>query len=182
MGLFDFLRKPKPGVPLAQICYDTAYFVLPHYAFNDVVKIVDLCTNSPTAAGPFFYLLACQMRKIEPNFEHAKQFQWRHGTLEGDKLFFALEYPVPPPIDMSNISPEQLIATGKPPVLAPHFSIVIQDPGTKETTYFVLGQAPLGGGTTLRCVERDGRNCNLGPGPEPQLDALLNAVKRRVEK
>ena len=26
MGMFDWFRKPKPAVPLPQLCYDVAYF------------------------------------------------------------------------------------------------------------------------------------------------------------
>jgi hypothetical protein len=176
MALFDFLRKPKSGVPLPQICYDVAYFVLPHYAFNNVAKIVELCTHSPAAAGPFFYFLACQIRKIEPSADDAKRFQWHRGALDSERQFLALQYPAPPPIDLSAATPEQVGTPGTSVVLAPHYSAVIEDQRTKETGYFVLGQALFGGGTTLRCVERDGKNCNLGPGPEPQLDAFLHAV------
>lgn len=177
MGLFDFLRKPPPQVTLPQICYDVAYFVLPHYAFKDFEKIVDLCTNTPAAAGPFFYLLACQFRKSAPNPEDGRKFQWHVGTLDSERHYFALEYPVPPPIELSSVPPEKLLSETAPLVLAPYFSAVIRRERTHESEYYVLGQAPLGGGTTLRCVEPDGKNCNLGPGPNPDLDAFLNAVK-----
>jgi hypothetical protein len=39
MGLLDWFRKPKPSVPLSQLCYDVAYFILPHYAFQDLAKL-----------------------------------------------------------------------------------------------------------------------------------------------
>jgi hypothetical protein len=32
MGLFDWLRRGKPSIPLPQLCCDVAYFVPPHYA------------------------------------------------------------------------------------------------------------------------------------------------------
>src|SRR5262249_41427299 len=79
MGLFDWFRKPKPAVPLPQLCYDVAYFILPHYAFRDLAKLTDLCLNTPTAAGPFFYVMAAQARKVEPDPEDAKRFRWHHG-------------------------------------------------------------------------------------------------------
>ena len=66
MGIFDLLKKRPEQVPLPQLCYDVAYFLLPHYAYHDVAKVVELCSNSPSAAGPFFYVMACQARKVEP--------------------------------------------------------------------------------------------------------------------
>src|SRR5262249_2172770 len=158
MGLFDFFRKPKQTVPLPQLCYDVAYFILPHYAFNDVAKVADLCANTPATAGPFFYVMACQFRKVEPSTEDAQRFRWHHGALDEAREYYALEYPVPPPIDLSDASAEQLLSASTPFVLAPHFSAIIRHPGTQEASYFVLGQAPMGGGTTLRCVLPEGAN------------------------
>lgn len=40
MGLFDWFRKP--AVPLPQLCYDVAYFVLPHFAFRDLATVQEL--------------------------------------------------------------------------------------------------------------------------------------------
>jgi hypothetical protein len=150
MGWFDWFRKPKPTVPLPQLCYDVAYFILPHYAFRDLDKLADLCLNAPTAAGPFFYVMAAQARKVEPDPEDAKRFRWRHGQLDEDREYFALEYPIPPPIDMSDVRIEQVVARGTAFVLAPHFSAIIRGRGAAQ--YFILGQAPMGGGTTLRCI------------------------------
>ena len=54
MALFDIFKKRKPAVPLPQLCYDIAYFVLPHYAHEDFAKLDDMCRQTPTSAGPFF--------------------------------------------------------------------------------------------------------------------------------
>src|SRR5205823_3957800 len=81
MGLFDWFRKPKPAVPLPQLCYDVAYFILPHFAFRDLARLADPCLNTPTAAGPFFYAMAAQARKAEPDAEDAERFRWHHGQL-----------------------------------------------------------------------------------------------------
>jgi hypothetical protein len=180
MGLFDRWRKSKPIVSLPQLCYDVAYFVLPHYVYENLTKITDLCLNAPTAAGPFFFLMAAKAREVEPDFEDAKRFRWHHGKLANDYEYFALEFPQPPAIDLSDADPEQLINSGATFVLAPHFSVIVRGP--TEVQYFILGQAPLGGGTTLRCVTRDGANCNLGPGPQPDLAALLGSIRKRVLK
>jgi hypothetical protein len=182
MGLFDRFRKPKPSVPLPQLCYDVAYFVLPHYAYHDLAKLADLCLNTPTTAGPFFYIMACQMRKVEPDIEDARQFRWHHGDLDDAREYFVSEYPTPPPVDMSGMSMEQVVRGGGGFVLAPYFSAVIRQRESGEASYFILGQAPLGGGTTLRCVLPEGANCNLGPGPEPQLSAFLEAVRDKTVK
>jgi hypothetical protein len=178
MGLFDWFRKPT--VLLPQLCYDVAYFVLPHYAFNDLAKLADLCLNAPTRAGPFFYVMAAQMRRVEPDTEDAKRFRWHHGPLDAGREYFALEYPTPPPVDMSDVSIEQMVGGGTKVVLAPHFSAILR--GVGGVQYFILGQAPMGGGTTLRCILPEGRNCNLGPGPEPTLAAFLDAIRERAAR
>jgi hypothetical protein len=180
MVLSDQFRKPKHDIPLPQLSYDVAYFILPHYAFNDLSKLADLCLNTPTTAGPFFYIMAAQARKVEPNIEEGKRFRWHHGQLSEGREYFALEYPTPPPVDMSDVPIERMVDGGASLVLAPYFSAIIR--GVSEVQYFILGQAPIGGGTTLRCILPDGMNCNLGPGPEPDLTAFLNAIPERSTK
>ncbi|MBY0456877.1 MAG: hypothetical protein K2V38_06040 [Gemmataceae bacterium] len=179
----DNTAGQAPSVSLPQLCYDVAYFILPHYAANDVPKVATLCRDAPTAGRVFFYVMACQGRGVEPDPEDAKRFCWHHGTLtEGDE-YFALEYPVPPPVDLLDLPPEQMFATKV--VLAPHFSVIVRNIVTGAAEYFILGQSPMGGGTTLRRVTVNGRehiNANLGPGPEPKLDAFLAAVRERLER
>jgi hypothetical protein len=63
------------------------------------------------------------------------------------------------------------------PVLAPHFAGIIYDRTSREVRYYVLEQAPTGGGTALRCITPEGMNCNLGPGPEPGLEAFVREIK-----
>ena len=75
---------------------------------------------------------------------------------------------------------EQLVGGSASFVLAPHFSAIIRGPVGVQ--YFILGQAPIGGGTTLRCILPEGMNCNLGPGPEPVLAAFLDAIRGRESK
>jgi hypothetical protein len=165
MGLFDWLRKAKPAVPLSQLCYDVAYFILPHYAFKDLAKLTDLCLNTPTTAGLFFYVMAAQMRKVEPDTEDGKQLRWHHGQLSECREYFALEYPTPASVDLSDVPMEEMFSSGTKFVLAPYFSAIIRESGSPVGQYFILGQAPMGGGTTLRCILPEGMNCNLGPAP-----------------
>jgi hypothetical protein len=178
MALFDIFRKRKPAIPLAQLCYDIAYFILPHYAHNDFAKLDDMCRQSPTSAGAFFYVMACQMRKIEPDIDDAKKFQWHLGSLDGSRDYLTLAYPTPPPVDMSNMSPDQLTSSSITFVLAPYFSTVLRG-REAETDYYILGQAPIGGGTTLRCITAEGANCNLGPGPDPNIQDFHAALTRK---
>jgi hypothetical protein len=177
MGLFDWFGKPK-NVPLPQLCYGVAYFVLPHYVYNDLAKLTDMCAKTPTSAGPFFYLMACQFQKAEPSKEDAVRFRWHCGILEEGREYFVLEYPTPLPVDLSDVSPEKMLGK-EGPVLAPYFSAIIRETASGDVSYYVLGQAPLGGGTTLRSVLREGMNCNHGPGPEPKLDAFLSVLRKK---
>jgi hypothetical protein len=114
--------------------------------------------------------MACQMRKVEPDLGDAKRFLWHHGELNDAQEYFVLEFPTPPAVDIS------VRGTGEF-VLAPHFCAIVRNGKSGEASYFILGQAPLGGGTTLRSVLKEGMNCNLGPGPEPRLAAFLDVVR-----
>jgi hypothetical protein len=187
MGLFDRFRK-RPATPqspvavsLEQLCYDIAYFILPHYAFNELSKVTDLCLKSPEAAGPYYLVMASVRRNLEPTIEDAKKLQWHHGDLSGGIEYFVLQYPTPRPIDFTGapLAKFQEARDGLPViVMAPYFSAVVVKEGQAEAEYFVLGQAPMGGGTTLRTIRRDGANCNLGPGPEPELPLFLEAIRK----
>ena len=179
MALFDLFRKCKPTVPLPQLCYDIAYFILPHYVHRDFAKLQDICEQTPTSAGPFFYIMACQSRKIEPDIETAKTFKWHIGDRSNGSRFFTLEYPLPPPVDMSNMTTEQIMAARESIVLAPYLSCVIRR-GDNASSYYVLGQSPIGGGTTLRSVTADGANCNHGPGPNPTLTDFQDHLDQLV--
>jgi hypothetical protein len=187
MGLFDFLRKRTPRdapvdapaqVSVPQLCYDAAYFIVPRYVFNDLSKLVAMWRDNPISAGAFFYVMACQLRQVELAKDVALQFKCERGELNREREYLALEYPVPPPVDMSGLSPDQLSNSSPPLVLAPHFSVVIARP---DPQYLILGQAPIGGGTTVRSILRDGSNCNLGPGPAPGLPAFLDAIRGWIQ-
>lgn len=181
MGLFDWFTKrtSRATVPLPQLCYDIAYFVLPPKVYNHLAPTLELCSKAPRP-GAYFYTLACRARQTAFVVEDANRFVWHHGELAPGREYFALEYPVPPAVDMSDVPLEQVV--GGSFVLAPHFSAIVRDTASGEVEYYILGQAPIGGGTTLRCVTREGMNCNLGPGPEPQLTAFLDAVRERVTR
>jgi hypothetical protein len=161
---------------LWQISYGIAYFVLPNYAFTRLSKIEQLCRETPNAAGPFFYAMACQMSKVPPNRADAERFSWKVGALDDRTDYYVMIYPTPPPFDITTIPREEI----KQHPLAPHFSAILYDRTTQAVQYYVLGQSPLGGVTTLRRVTIDPMaNYNLGPGPEPDVDAFLAAIMFR---
>ena len=177
MGLFDIFRKQKGArLSLPRICYDIAYTALPHAAFNDCDGLVKMFRDGPISVGAFFYVTVCQALKTEIVREDAKRFREHFGTLDEARDYFVLEYPAPPPVDFSGVDLSR-IPREKIPVLAPYFSAVLRHRQTGAVTYYILGQALEGGGTTLRSVTADDVNCNLGPGPEPGLDAFLAALR-----
>jgi len=184
MGLFDMFRRKcsetppqETTVPLEQSSYDIAYFILPHYVFQSLDQMIDLCIKTPSVAGPFYYVMACKGRGIEPDMESGKQFLWHKGEF-GGRNYLALEYPSPPPIDMGDSDPLKLLESGTKLVLAPYFSVILYG-NDSSPSYFILDQAPIGGGTTVRSITSDGMNCNLGPGPEPRLELFFEAIRER---
>jgi hypothetical protein len=173
MGLFDLFQKRQRSLP--RICYDIAYTALPHLAFNDCDALTKMFLDGPIPPGTFCYVRVCQALKIQINQEDAKRFREHSGELDDARDYFVLEYPAPPPVELSDADPGSL-PPEKRPVLAPYFSAMVRNHKTNEVNYFTLGQAPTGG-TTLRAVTRKGSNLNLGPGPEPRLDAFLECLR-----
>lgn len=183
MSFFDRFRKkveppkttpsPRP-ISLPLLSYRLAYRILPYYAFKASEKLIEKCTATGKSAGAVFYVLACQEHKIEPIKEDSLRFHFHSGRLDEAHEYYAFEYPTPPPVDL--FDPTKQPDSGKP-VLAPHFSIVVRHNQSGAISYYVLGQAPSGGRTTLRSVTAEGLNRNHGPGPEPTLDAFLAVLR-----
>lgn len=169
---------PTPAKPpsLEELSYDIAYHLLPHYAFNDLNKTVEMWTKSPSITGPFFYMMACDMRKVAPDMNRAAEFRSRHGDLPGVGRYYLLEHAKPAAVDLSDRDALDMVERGEFYVLAPYFSIIVQQTDPDNVIYFVLGQSPMGGGTTFRCITRDGVNANLGTGPSPTAESFLRAV------
>jgi len=187
MGLFDFLRKPKSktaaeDVPtfakeLAPISYAVAYFVLPHGAFHEPDKFIAIWSDPVTPAGVLFYTMGCQFKGVEPLQERAAMYRASHGQLDDVIEYYLIEYPAPPPVNFSRLFPGKKTGEAEVPVLAPYLSAMLRERTTGAVSYYVLGQSPVGGGTTLRSVTHDGVNCNLGPGPAPQVEAFLERLR-----
>lgn len=164
---------------LPQISYSVAYRVLPHFAFQAVERAIETWTRTPASTGPYYYLMACQMGEVEPVREDAGLYSATTGLL-GDFDFYLMEYPVPPPVDMSDTDPLTLVQQGIGTVLAPHFSMILRHRTTGAVRYYVLGQAPLGGGTTFRAITASGVNANMGPGPAPDRSLFIDRVAQEL--
>ncbi len=122
-------------------------------------------TDPATPAGPQFYTMGCEFKGAPPAPERASLYQARHGELDGATEFYLLEYPEPPVVDFSKMFPGKNTTEAEVPVPAPYFSAMLCNRETGAVSYYVLGQSPVGGGTTLRSVAHGGVNSNLGPGP-----------------
>lgn len=164
-------------IPLEKICYDMAYFILPRYVFDELARVKHMCLDMPGTANVFFYVFACAHHKIKPDRETAMTFRWHHGKFDEHRDYFVLEYPTPAPLELDIDAPQADPEKIRNAILAPYYSAIIDSDETGPE-YFTLGQAPFGG-TTVRRVCDDGRNGNLGPGPEPTLDGFLDAIRQR---
>lgn len=172
-------------ISLPQTCYDIAYFILPRLMFSELDRIKMLFLEYPHDAGKFLYSAACQARRIEPNLDTAPQFHCHHRTFDDSREFFVLEYPAPPTADIEEPDPVAVLTDSQVflssvkqiGVLAPFFSAILCRDSV-DAEYYILGQAPYDG-TTLRSLDRDGNNRNRGPGPEPTLDAFIDAIRER---
>jgi hypothetical protein len=164
---------------LPRIAYRVAYQILPHFNFQALEKIIEMWTNTPASAGSYYYLMACKMDKLEPVGDDARKFAVASGLL-GLFDYYLMEYPVPPPVDISGIDRTTLFQKGAGMVLAPHFSISLRHQQTGEVRFFILGQAPTGGGTTFRSISATGANINLGSGPAPERSLFLERVSQVI--
>lgn len=168
MGLFDFFRRKAPPArpSFEQICYDIAYRLIPAFAFER-----GPFPERAEEVGPALYAMACNLYKISSDGEGAR-IGCHCGTLANGWRFSTLNFPPPPAIDLAGdglAALQKLTQDGSPIVLAPHFASIVAAPAGKPILYFVLGQSPMGGGTTFRQVTENA-NANLGPGPEPVLE------------
>ena len=166
---------------LPQISYWVAYRLIPHYTFQSLDKAIETWTKNPATAGPYFYLMACQMRETEPVKEDARAFSTAFGTLN-DFDYYLMNYPVPSSVQFFGKDPMATMEEGKRIILAPHFSTILKHRTSGEVSYYILGQAPIGGGTTLRCITESGSNANMGSGPAPDPDLFLERVAQIISQ
>lgn len=159
-----------------EICYAMAYFVLPHYVFNQVDQFIGRLNVGDIGAG-FFYVMTCKMNEQEPRDDLIGSFRV-HNTTINDRDCYVISYPTPPAVDISSLADDQVESKMATIVLAPYFSAVLRNQQNGDVQYFVLGQSP-GGGTTFRRVTPQA-NANLGPGCEPELESFLALLTEKT--
>ncbi len=163
--------EPTNSLPLPIFCYRLAYFVLPQLLFADPQRIIARFTDESCPPELYFYVMGTVALETEVVTAEADQFQTHNGELNATHRYYILQYPTPPAFDLQSDAP----------VLAPHFSAIVERIDDENAVqYFVLGQNP-NGVTTLRSLERDGVNANLGEGPEPKLEAFVKTLRAHFE-
>jgi hypothetical protein len=173
------LEGANSGLPLAtaddlaRVSYGLAYIVLPdmvHHSFDGFLR-------HWRDRFPFGFMLCdfgCSKEKVRTTIEQKAAFKTQEAPLSPTCDCYLVEFPTPPPVSrLSEAEFRAVIAAGrKAPLLAPYFAAAVHDRVSGRRYYFVLGQSPSGG-TTFRTVTADGTNCNLGPGPEPDLASFF---------
>ena len=168
--------KPDTYEP-EQTFYEMAYFLLPEYAFGRREKLIQELSRGHVGAI-FFYFMTSKAGGKDPDPEIAKQFAVHAGDLDDAHRYYVIAYPSPRPVELdpSTLSVEEVMASMGRTVLAPHYSALIQGRGTDALGYFVLGQSPVGGGTTLRRITPT-MNANLGAGSQVELEPFLGLLR-----
>ena len=181
MGFFDRFRKPKADSQFEQgfpmISYGMAYMLIPHGVFHNFERLSVMWKSMDPPASALFYTTGCKMQNTEPEKEWIGRYHAHFGRLDEITDYYLMEFPKPPPVCMKDFE----AASGKKPVLAPHFCAVLHQPATGIVSYYILGQSP-DGGTTFRSITADGVNSNLGPGPEPTMKNFLELLKDRGDR
>jgi hypothetical protein len=191
MGLFDFL-KSKPAsrdsrLPqanpedLAQVSYEIAYFGLPNWVHKEFDQFLKNWRNPTAPFGIMLCEYGCTRIKVRPSPEQAAAFKIEEGQLSSSCGYFLFQFPKPRayPLDLKQLKSVHTKG-GKPPVLAPFFAAVLDDYISGQRSYYILGQSLMSESeTTLRSVTADGRNYNLGLGPEPTSFAFLERLKQQ---
>ena len=160
----------------AQVAYAMAYFVLPLRAHNELTELRSEFEESPDVAALHYFCKAAKGRGVVPRAEDAKAIRAHTGWLASETEYIVIEYPRYPAVDLLAALPDEVPSIGPGHVLAPYFSAVVIDRGSRTAKCFVLGQSP-DAGTTLRLVSPE-MNANLGPGCEPELEAFMKLLRK----
>lgn len=160
----------------AQLCYQTAYFLIPQFLFEEPARFAERFAE-PDLAARLFYLMNCSLQHREPVEEDVCALKGHVGQFNDDLDYFIVEYPPFPPVDLGECSPEDFMQRAEKIVLAPYFSAALVSTDGHKSSYYILGQSPAAG-TTLRQVTRQ-HNANLGPGCAPVLSEFLALLRSR---
>ena len=161
----------------AGVTYDMAYFFLPSRAHAGLEELKAELDESPEVGALSYYVSAAKRRGVRPHADDMRAIRVYSGRLVHERDFIVIEYPRFFAVDLLADFSGGLPAGAGPYVLAPYFSAIVEDRGTREADYFVLGQSP-DARTTLRSVSPT-MNANLGPGCEPELEAFLKLLRER---
>ena len=121
--------------------------------------------------GKFLGSTAGETMGFRPPATYLDQYRCHFGNFDG-REYMAIEYPTKQPADHEDS--ETLRHT-----LAPYFSVILFGTAAPPQ-FFNLGQAPFGNRTTVREITSNGTNVNLGPGPTPNLELFLDAIRKRL--
>jgi hypothetical protein len=155
-----------------------AYFVLPRYVASGAAAFIENLARTPTLGAGFYYAMACQMNRKEPDTKLLRSFPVHLGDLDEHHQYCIVEYPKQPAVDLMELSVEEMLALGNKVVFAPYFSAIILSKQSKVARYFILGQSP-DGHTTLRSVTPE-MNANHGSGCEPVLEEFVSLLRERL--
>lgn len=190
--MFAWLRKLFRRRPPArrdysseQFYYDAAYKIFPEIALKRPHEFFEWQTKMPRPEI-FFGLLAGTLLQCPEEMLGLTGFVWHSGKLSDDRDYVAVQYPTPAPIEMSQ---EEVLAMGpgefrkQTGPLCPFFSLWAGSAERADVPRdcYVLGQSPNRDWTTLRRVTL-AAHYNLGPGVEPSIAALLEAVENEAER
>ena len=162
-----------------QVCYAMAYFLLPQYISERPDSLLQNLKMGPKAGAAFFYVMTCQINEQEPRDDVIQALSLSTGELSDSTNFYIISYPIPPHVDITNLSDAEAMMAMENIVLAPYFSAVLEQKETQKLSYFILGQSP-DGFTTLRTVDGS-TNANLGRGCEPQLEAFIKLLQSTAD-
>lgn len=141
--------------------YAIAYFLLPQLIFQDWEDFSTKLAREREQVGALLYFIASKHAGREPDPKVGQQFATQQHILnDGVTCYLFL---LPPPRTKG---------------VYPYLAALLHHTSTDKREYFVLGQSPFAGGTTLRQVT-PGMNANLGSGPEPTPEAFLEALEQR---
>lgn len=156
---------------LDRTSYVAAYSILPHCVFQDFDSFIKTCQQHPEMVGKFLGTMAGETMGFRPPETYLDQYRCYLGNFD-DREYLAIEYPTKQPGDEEDTDTVRQ-------VLAPYFSVILFG-SAAPPQLFNLGQAPFGNDTTVRGITGDGTNANLGPGPTPNLELFLDAIRKRL--
>lgn len=161
------------------------YYFAAHQAFHSLAfydsAILRQWIGAPNAAQ-LFGKAAGRLLECSVTAALLQPLRWHDGRVPDGREFVAVEFPTPRPMPfteetLSHLRPGDMEEMGF--ILSPYFVLWIGSWARQpeENQCFLLGQSPIAGQSTLRQLTSAG-SYNRGPGPEPRLEELLQAVCR----